>query len=476
MRNSGQDGLANGIDSLTNKIGNGYWYSKDRTYDATSAALRAASDNITGNGDNSSITGLYNENKTISVSLSNFQNNREQTNDTFGLTNLTPEGVNENIQLLADNHNAYNSDAHNAEVLLYQDGSQNAPEAFAYSNKGLDTININIAKTDLTNSGEVVNKVYHEGYNFEAHSNNEVAADRYGDYAESRWNDLGERNNYQNTNRITSDQWNQQYTVANNKNLAVGTATSYVQYNYNRENTNDFFTPETAWDVANVALGSASLYKNLKEGNYGEAAVDAVGVILDTGSAVIPALPGGYSTGIKASRSGDKVVDLVTTQKDKILSNISNSKAAKESSDFKNFSSNGDNIGSGGNNIRNGGAGNNSPGKADFYVKSDGTAIPRLRIEYENEVSDLSGLVSTLRNKGKSSEEIAKIVVPKRNDLKEKYRELTSPDLVRKYEQRNVKKYGHPVGPTAEQLKSQGKTWDEIIDGSLRTGGGDLGF
>ena len=123
-----------------------------------------------------------------------------------------------------------------------------------------------------------------------------------------------------------------------------------------------------------------------------------------------------------------------------------------------------------------GGAGNNSPGKADFYVKSDGTAIPRLRIEYENEVSDLSGLVSTLRNKGNSSEEIAKIVVPKRNDLKEKYRELTSPDLVRKYEQRNVKKYGHPVGPTAEQLKSQGKTWDEIIDGSFRTGGGDLGF
>lgn len=366
MRNSGQGGLANGIDSLTNKVGDGYWYGKDRTYDATAATLRAVSDNITGNGDNSSIAGLYNENKTISVSLSNFQNNREQTIDTYGLTNLAPEGVNENIQLLADNHSAYNPDAHNAEVLLYQDGSQNAPEAFAYSNKGLDTININTAKTDLTDSGEVVNKIYHEGYNFEAHSNNEAAADRYGDYAESRWNDLGERNNYQNTNIITSDQWNQQYTVANNKNLAIGTAKSYIQYNYNRKNTNNFFTPETAWDVANIALGSASLYKNLKEGNYGEAAVDAVGVMLDTGSAVIPALPGGYSTGIKASRSGDKVVDLIITQKDKILSNISNSKAARESSGFKNFSSNADNIGSGGNNLRNGGVGNNSPN--DYQV------------------------------------------------------------------------------------------------------------
>ena len=52
---------------------------------------------------------------------------------------------------------------------------------------------------------------------------------------------------------------------------------------------------------------------------------------------------------------------MITTQKDKILSNISNSKAARESSGFKSSSSNGDNIGSGGNNLRNGGAGNNSP-------------------------------------------------------------------------------------------------------------------
>lgn len=88
---------------------------------------------------------------------------------------------------------------------MYQDNTKNSQEAFAFSNKGLDTININTAKTDLTNSGEVVNKVYHEGYNFSAHSANEDSAVRYGNYAENRWNDIGERNNYQNSNSITSD-------------------------------------------------------------------------------------------------------------------------------------------------------------------------------------------------------------------------------------------------------------------------------
>jgi RHS repeat-associated protein len=70
-----------------------------------------------------------------------------------------------------------------------------------------------------------------------------------------------------------------------------------------------FFTPETIWDAANIGIGIASLYSNIKSGSWGSAVVDAVGVALDTGAAVIPIIPGGVSAGIKAGRLADKAVD-----------------------------------------------------------------------------------------------------------------------------------------------------------------------
>ncbi len=41
---------------------------------------------------------------------------------------------------------------------------------------------------------------------------------------------------------------------------------------------------------------------------------------------------------------------------------------------------------------------------------------------------------------------------------------------------RNVAKYGDPWGPSVDWLRSQGKSWEDIIESSLRAGGRDLGF
>jgi len=65
---------------------------------------------------------------------------------------------------------------------------------------------------------------------------------------------------------------------------------------------------ETAWDIANVVWGVKSLVENVRAGNYGAAAVDAVGVVVDTASVVVPGAPGGAGTAIKAARGAETVV------------------------------------------------------------------------------------------------------------------------------------------------------------------------
>jgi hypothetical protein len=73
---------------------------------------------------------------------------------------------------------------------------------------------------------------------------------------------------------------------------------------------------ETAWDVVNIGLGVASFVSNVSQGNYLSATVDAVGVALDSAAAVVPFVPGGAGTLIKAGRLADKAVDaaeVVTT-------------------------------------------------------------------------------------------------------------------------------------------------------------------
>ena len=64
---------------------------------------------------------------------------------------------------------------------------------------------------------------------------------------------------------------------------------------------------ETVWDVANVAMGVVSFGKNVAIGNYGGAAVDAVGIVVDSIATAVPVVPGGAGTAIKAARLAENV-------------------------------------------------------------------------------------------------------------------------------------------------------------------------
>ena len=59
---------------------------------------------------------------------------------------------------------------------------------------------------------------------------------------------------------------------------------------------------ESLWDAANVGMGAVSLGANAAAGNWGGAALDAVGVVYDSIATGVPVLPGGAGTLIKIYR------------------------------------------------------------------------------------------------------------------------------------------------------------------------------
>jgi RHS repeat-associated protein len=73
---------------------------------------------------------------------------------------------------------------------------------------------------------------------------------------------------------------------------------------------------ETPWDVFNVGVGVASLGYNLHEGNYGWAAIDALGLAYDGVATAVPFLPAGASAGLKAYRAGNAIKDSVSIGRD----------------------------------------------------------------------------------------------------------------------------------------------------------------
>lgn len=86
--------------------------------------------------------------------------------------------------------------------------------------------------------------------------------------------------------------------------------TTYNRYAYANNNPHKYVDPdgrfaETAWDVFNVALGTASFLSNISEGNYGSAALDAVGVVIDSAAAITPIAFGGVGTLINSRRLAD---------------------------------------------------------------------------------------------------------------------------------------------------------------------------
>jgi hypothetical protein len=100
----------------------------------------------------------------------------------------------------------------------------------------------------------------------------------------------------------------------------------------------------------------------------------------------------------------------------------------------------------------------------------------KLRQQYVDEVLALKDKIPTLEKAGMTKEEIAKILYSERNALKIKYRKLTPAKRLEEIENRCLNVYGNKLGPTIEQLRAKGKTWEQIIESATRPGGQDLGF
>ena len=101
--------------------------------------------------------------------------------------------------------------------------------------------------------------------------------------------------------------------IFNPKNLGL--------YTYTANNPVNLIDPdgeafETGWDILNISLGVASLGSNIHEGNWGWAALGAVGLAYDSVATAIPFLPSGASAGLKAYRAGNTVKNSIKTGSD----------------------------------------------------------------------------------------------------------------------------------------------------------------
>ena len=77
---------------------------------------------------------------------------------------------------------------------------------------------------------------------------------------------------------------------------------------------------------------------------------------------------------------------------------------------------------------------------------------------------------------GDTLEQVARTVSKMRRDLGIKYKAITPQKELDRFFKRNIDKYGDKWGPTVEYLRSQGKSWEQIIESAARPGGKDLGL
>jgi hypothetical protein len=105
----------------------------------------------------------------------------------------------------------------------------------------------------------------------------------------------------------------------------------------------------------------------------------------------------------------------------------------------------------------------------------DTAHLPPLRQHYIKDVRTLlPALEQRLRAEHAPEEQIAREMNALRRKLGEEYKERTPEELRNIIFRRNIEKYGDPLGPTFQQLRDQGKTYAQIIEGAKRTGGDDL--
>ena len=64
---------------------------------------------------------------------------------------------------------------------------------------------------------------------------------------------------------------------------------------------------ETAWDIANIALGISQTVSDIRDGDYRAALISGGATGVDILAATVPFVPGGASTAVKASRCASDI-------------------------------------------------------------------------------------------------------------------------------------------------------------------------
>ncbi|MEV8228787.1 hypothetical protein AB0P41_22465 [Streptomyces sp. NPDC079167] len=91
------------------------------------------------------------------------------------------------------------------------------------------------------------------------------------------------------------------------------------------------------------------------------------------------------------------------------------------------------------------------------------------RMRYHDLLEDMERKECAMRAEGRSEEDIARTLVQMRNDAKDTVRAGMTPEQVAELEARNQKKYGNPLGPTADQLYLKYGSWEKVTDAATRS-------
>lgn len=91
------------------------------------------------------------------------------------------------------------------------------------------------------------------------------------------------------------------------------------------------------------------------------------------------------------------------------------------------------------------------------------------RMRYHGLLEDMEREECAMRAEGRSEEDIARALVQMRNDAKDVVRAGMTREQVAELEARNQKKYGNPLGPTADQLYLKYGSWEKISEAATRS-------
>ncbi|MEU1672194.1 hypothetical protein ABZ752_09190 [Streptomyces roseifaciens] len=91
------------------------------------------------------------------------------------------------------------------------------------------------------------------------------------------------------------------------------------------------------------------------------------------------------------------------------------------------------------------------------------------RVRYHQLLKNMERKACAMRARGSSEENIARTLVKMRNDAKDIVRAGMTPEQVAELEARNQKKYGNPLGPTAEQLHTKYGSWEKVSEAATRS-------